>query len=752
MHLFFHDNYSLSLLNLISILSYLHLLLTLINKKKLILSLVYQTYALRSEYAIYLKKKHTYGNINNVYHKILMRRDAMFCTNCGTKLEGSQNFCYKCGAAINNASVVQNAAREISIEPEKKKKSRKPLIITAAIAGAALLIGAGGIFAGNTILNNNYKQAMSAIEDTKIPSFIEESENIAADWEDFGIFNLLEKNSLINDLKSIEKGATEAVSQLNDYEKNLAALLDDKDNFSIIDDYDNYVELLKKCEASIKDRQLEDAKDQLDKASKMSEELKAELKTELELRLKEYENLNLDGADVTDKNTYTASLDSARKLYDKNDIKGLIDAFNELDVIYYQYADSENELNVNVQQIDASNYPVIKLYLDIEDISTGELPSDLTDNSFFIRKKDAQGNYTKQTINKLSQLNSAESLSMNMVADVSGSMQGTPLTQAKQLMCDFVKDVQFSAGDKIELTSFSTGVNLQREFCDDANSLITDINNLTTGDMTSLYDALYTAVTRTATQTGAKCVIAFTDGDDNYSKCTYSDVITIAQRYHIPVFIIGIGSVNASDLRTICEQTGGNYYSASSVNYMGSFYEEIYREEKELYLMEFEDTTSAGINETSNILVGYHSKEYGGETAYRYTPNILNSIDGKTLYTSGPEAVVEGYLKGFPDAMTNQDFSYISDYLKQDSAIYNTQKEYVKKGISEKLHSYEIMNVQKQDENNCTVSTRETYYIQKENQPLELMTQECTYRVVKDGNDWKITEFVDLKVTQRINQ
>ncbi len=107
-----------------------------------------------------------------------------------------------------------------------------------------------------------------------------------------------------------------------------------------------------------------------------------------------------------------------------------------------------------------------------------------------------------------------------MVADVSGSMDGAPLAEAKNIMINFINSVQFDAGDLVELTSFSTGVRLEQEFCDDPNVLTNDINALYTDDMTSLYDALYTAVERVATQTGARCVIAFTDGNDNYSNCT----------------------------------------------------------------------------------------------------------------------------------------------------------------------------------------------------------------------------------------
>ena len=208
--------------------------------------------------------------------------------------------------------------------------------------------------------------------------------------------------------------------------------------------------------------------------------------------------------------------------------------------------------------------------------------------------------------------------------------------------------------------------------------------------MTSLYDALYTAVERVATQTGARCVIAFTDGNDNYSSCTGQDVINVAKRYHVPVFIIGIGSINSNDISQITAQTGGAYYNINTVDSMQNIYDQIYQMEKELYLVEFEDSTGATVKDTAQIEAGYHSLEYGGKCSYSYTPNVLLNPNSTSIYQDGPEAVVERYLKNFPQAVTNSDFSLIADCMKQGSAIYTEQEKYVKRSIDETLDSYEI--------------------------------------------------------------
>ena len=381
------------------------------------------------------------------------------------------------------------------------------------------------------------------------------------------------------------------------------------------------------------------------------------------------------------------------------------------------------------------------------------MPEDLDNAMFYIKKEDANAQYVKQVISNVNQLNEEEALKIDMVADVSGSMDGSPINEAKRIMCNFINSVQFSAGDMVELTSFSTGVRLEQEFCSDPNLLISEINGLYTGDMTSLYDALYTSVERVAAQTGARCVIAFTDGDDNYSNCTKEDVISVAQRYHVPVFIIGIGSSGYGDADYIAQQTGGVYYNVNDVVSMESIYEEIYRMEKEMYLLEFEDNTNAAVTDASNIETGYRSVEYGGECKYTYTPNILMSVDGSSIFSDGPEAVVEKYLKGFADAVTNSDFSYISDYLKPGSAIYQEQEQYVTRDITAQLSSFEIVSVDYSSQQNCVVVTRETYFVQVGNEPLQLMTQECKYAVEESGGEWKMTAFADkVKVLSRIKQ
>lgn len=57
-----------------------------------------------------------------------------------------------------------------------------------------------------------------------------------------------------------------------------------------------------------------------------------------------------------------------------------------------------------------------------------------------------------------------------MVADVSGSMAGSPLDEAKQMMKDFIDSVQFNVGDRMELITFNESTNVEEKFTGNATA------------------------------------------------------------------------------------------------------------------------------------------------------------------------------------------------------------------------------------------------------------------------------------------
>lgn len=691
----------------------------------------------------------------------------MFCTRCGKPIEEGARFCGNCGARVagtEDVKEVRDEAVEKERKPERKpeqkprkhntkkqnhggKKSFRKMWVVAAVIIVCFLAG-GSVYA-TAGLERQKENLAKKIEKSDVPEYVEELKEEDSKWENFGFADVSKKKTVIRKLEKIDKN----VEKFQTCSKNLKAMKKEKKQYRLDEEsYAAYEEALENCTEAFKEKKAQEALELFAKAEEAFEQLQKSNEDYIEEKIEKYEEADMGEAESEDVDNYNKYIKSIRASVKKKDYEAVKKTFVKMDEIIQLYVEPENPLEFTIQQVDASKFPEVKLYVSIKNPQTGEVPGNLDQSLFYIKKEDANQKYVKQVVTSVNQLNEEEALKVDMVADVSGSMAGQPLSEAKAIMSNFINSVQFDAGDLVELTSFATGVRLEREFCDDPDLLINDINALTTDNMTSLYDALYAAVERTATQTGARCVIAFTDGNDNYSSCTIDEVIAVAKRYHVPIFIIGIGSIDYADISTIASQTGGAYYSISDVYSMESIYNQIYQMEKELYMVEFEDNTGATAKEQANIEAGYRSMEYGGNCRYTYTPNVLLNANSSNIYKDGPEAVVETYLKNFAKAVTNSDFSLLSGCMKEGSAIYEEQKKYVQRDINETLDSYEITDVKYNGNSACEISTRETYYVQVKGKPLQLMTQECTYALKKYGSDWKMTEFVDIKVVSRIKQ
>lgn len=676
----------------------------------------------------------------------------MFCTKCGSKVEEGTKFCGHCGAPVNGTPVNVVSVNEDETKQKlqrQHKKSNKPLLIVACIAVVAAF---GFLFGGSLICDRMESKISKSIENYGISDYARQNKSLISDYQKESFFNVFGKIKVVRTLSKLQKKSEKADKELKNQQKTLDELEANKETYDLAESYMDYEESISSCKEAMKKREYKKSISDFAKVQDNLEQLIKDDKAFVKKKLDAYEEADWSSADESDKLNYDKYVKKINTFLKNEKYSDMKTVFEKMDDIAYIYIKPENPLDVKVQQVDATDYPDVKLYVQFED-SAGDVPDNLDSRFFYVRKKDANASFVRQKVAQVTQLNEFEALNIDMVADVSGSMAGDPLLEAMSLMKDFIDTVQFDAGDCVELTSFSTGVYLQQEFTDDYTSLKNCIENLYTDDMTSLYDALYTAVTRTAAQNGAKCVIAFTDGEDNYSNCTAQDVINVAKRYSVPIFIIGVGDVNDYEISSIADSTGGVYYSIEEIGSIGEIYDKIYKQEKELYMIEYKDETGASISDTSNISVGYHTKEYGGEEEYSYTPNILMSVDGSAIYDDGPEAVVEGYMRAFDDAMTESDFSYIEDYLKEDSSIYKGQKDYVKKNISEQLDSYEIADTKYTDSKHCVITTRETYYVKKDGEALNLLTQQCKYKLACINGEWKMTDFADkVKVLSRIKQ
>lgn len=342
---------------------------------------------------------------------------------------------------------------------------------------------------------------------------------------------------------------------------------------------------------------------------------------------------------------------SANKVYDK------YEAF--LDAI-----DSSSNYSLEVSQVDVSEYPTVKVYVSIKDLVTGESIDNLEYKDFYISEDVEKSGYNEIKLDKAVQLDQEENLNIDIVADVSASMDvfagnGTNMSISKQAMRSLINQIQFNVGDKAGILSFSDDVIRNTYFTNNQSDLINTINSLPMGNLTSLYDALYASINQIVSSEGAKCIIAFTDGEDNDSRVSYEAVKELAQKYKIPIYIIGIGSgLNNGILSDIANSTGGFYKNITDASYMAGVYDSIFKEQKSQYLLEYKTSESSKENVIRNLYIRYMSDNLITRNMYAYSPQeFLQATSASAKYNQ------DGYIFADSDSryLTITDLQQLSD-------------------------------------------------------------------------------------------
>ena len=277
---------------------------------------------------------------------------------------------------------------------------------------------------------------------------------------------------------------------------------------------------------------------------------------------------------------------------------------------------NKQSMNLGFVSSDVSEYPTVKLYYTVED-DAGEALL-LTSPNAAIRETLSNGQQVERTVTSVEVLAGNQGVSFNICADKSGSMDSDMATM-QQAMNEFVDAMDTASGDQAELISFDSYIMYMCTYTQDKYLLHNGINNMVADGGTAFYDALYESVMNASTQEGARCVVAFTDGDDNESRHTYSEVIDYANSLNVPIFIIGTTSYGGV-YESIAKDTGGWFWSISSVSDMSEVLSEIYKMEKDMYCVSYESEGSVDQYSQRSVDCVMSDATYGSQTSSTFTP------------------------------------------------------------------------------------------------------------------------------------
>lgn len=186
-------------------------------------------------------------------------------------------------------------------------------------------------------------------------------------------------------------------------------------------------------------------------------------------------------------------------------------------------------------------------------------------------------------------------VSLSILIDASSSMDETNgrITTAKEAAIGFCR--RLNPLDVAQIIAFSSDIQIRQPFTSDLAALEAAIAAARTGGSTSLYTAIYVALSELKKvrrgqhpdEIRRQAIVVLSDGEDTTSLLNYEEVLEFAKREDVAVYAIGLrgrasslGSsreFNESEyvLRTLAQTTGGRAFFVSEVRALAAIYNQI---------------------------------------------------------------------------------------------------------------------------------------------------------------------------------
>ena len=272
---------------------------------------------------------------------------------------------------------------------------------------------------------------------------------------------------------------------------------------------------------------------------------------------------------------------------------------------------AQGAVNLSIDNLDMSGFPGSSAHVTVRDANGVPIP-DLGADRFEIIE-DGRTSFPPREIS--AHVNPDAVISIVMVIDISGSMEGKPIEEAMRAANALLD--QLSEQDRAAIIAFADEVKdldptvleegKELGFTADKNAVRNVVNFLDTkiGWDTPLYDAIYKGVKMAESEpVGKRAVVVMTDGRDERdnangvpvkdagSLSTPDDPINEANRHNIPIFSIGLaglgGKIDTKYLTRLAERTGGIYQEAPEPEELTPLFEEVASQLKTQYILHYD--------------------------------------------------------------------------------------------------------------------------------------------------------------------
>lgn len=208
-------------------------------------------------------------------------------------------------------------------------------------------------------------------------------------------------------------------------------------------------------------------------------------------------------------------------------------------------------------------------------------------------------------------------IALSLLIDSSASMDDK-ISVAQTAARGFV--ARLGPEDVAQVIDFNTDLRIRQTYTHDLAALERAILAIRTGGSTSLYTALYVAISDLNAQgpqrpgdIRRRAIVILSDGEDTTSLKSYDDVADLAKRSDVAIYAVGLRdrrgaydrTFNEADfaLRTLTQQTGGRVYFVDDFRQLPAVYNDIADELANQYVIGYNATNTRRDGAWRRVLV-----------------------------------------------------------------------------------------------------------------------------------------------------
>lgn len=229
---------------------------------------------------------------------------------------------------------------------------------------------------------------------------------------------------------------------------------------------------------------------------------------------------------------------------------------------------ADEHIAIDIRSVDDTRFPEVDVYFTADapagplvDLSPGELQA-------------SEGG-SPATVESLDRASEAGiPLALILAIDVSGSMEGEPIAQARQAAISLVESL--SPGDAVAVIAFAGEAQVVQPLDEDLSLAVEALNSLSDGGDTALYGAVSSAATLAAESGRPRtAVVLLSDGADfgGVSGVDRDDAIAAVAGANSVFYSIGFGpEIDLEFLQSLATQGNGEYFAAPGPEAIGDIF------------------------------------------------------------------------------------------------------------------------------------------------------------------------------------